>query len=218
MKNKMKREKPLFLLVLLMVSLSALGQSRQVVPDLPKLATGEHSVVHNRSATYKDGEIHLDAKPGDGLLLLKDFLFANGKIEVDIKGRNQQGQSFVGLAFHGSDEKVYDAIYFRPFNFKNADRKNNSVQYIAHPGFTWNKLREQNPGKYENAVTPVPDPDEWFHVTIVIAHPLVEVFVNDSATPSLSVTQLSDRRAGSLGFWVGNNSEGSFRNLKIDLR
>lgn len=213
----MNLKKALFSLALLAMVLSSFAQ-RQIVPDLSKLTDADHSVIHNRSATYKDGEIHLDAKPGDGLLLLKDVAFGNGKIEVDMKGRNVQGQSFVGFAFHCSDEKVYDAVYFRAFNFKNPQRKNNSLQYIAHPDFTWNKLREQYPGKYENAVTPVPEPDEWFHVTVVIAHPLVEVFVNDSATPSLSVTQLSDRRTGFLGFWVGNNSEGSFRNLKIDLR
>jgi hypothetical protein len=214
----MNLKKPLFSLTLLAVTLSSLAQSRQIVPDLSKLTDRDHSLIHNRIATYKDGEIHLDARPGDGLLLLKEVSFGNGKIELDIKGKDYQGQSFVGLAFHASDEKIYDAVYFRPFNFNNPERKNNSVQYIAHPGFTWNKLREQHPGKYENAVTPAPDPNEWFHVTIVIAHPVVEVFVNDSATPSSSVTQLSDRKTGSLGFWVGNNSEGSFRNLKIVLR
>lgn len=34
-------------------------------------------------------------------------------------------------------------------------------------------------------------------------------------TPSLEIEQLSNRKNGWLGFWVGHNSDGSFKNLVI---
>jgi len=44
----------------------------------------------------------------------------------------------VGIAFHGSDNKTLDAIYFRPFNFQSTDpvRKIHAVQYVSHPDNT----------------------------------------------------------------------------------
>ena len=68
---------------------------------------------------------------------------------------------------------------------------------------------------WENKVSPVPNPDGWFHATIVINYPEVKVYVNNSQSPSLLVSQISTSKKGWLGFWVGNNSEGRFKNLKI---
>jgi hypothetical protein len=58
-------------------------------------------------------------------------------------------QSFVGVAFHGVDGTTYDAIYFRPFNFKTDDpvRRIHAVQYISHPDNPWQKLRDGQPGE-----------------------------------------------------------------------
>jgi hypothetical protein len=49
----------------------------------------------------------------------------------------------------------------------------------------------------------------------VIANPKVSVFVNDSKEPCLVVDLLNDRKTGSVGLWVGNNSGGDFANLTI---
>ena len=72
-----------------------------------------------------------------------------------------------------------------------------------------------NSKKYENMVTPVPEPSGWFHATVRVEYPVVKVFVNNSGNPSLTIEQLSNRKNGWVGFWVGNNSEGWFKNLKI---
>ena len=45
--------------------------------------------------------------------------------------------------------------------------------------------------------------------------PDVTVYVNQSTIPSLVVKQISTRKKGKIGFWVGHNSEGCFKNLKI---
>jgi hypothetical protein len=151
-----------------------------------------------------------------GLLWFNGLALSNGKIELDIKGLDKQGMSFVGIAFHGINDSTYDAIYFRPFNFKNPDRKGHSIQYISHPKNTWYKLREERPSEFENTVSPVPDPDDWFHVTISIEFPIVKVYVNNASKPSLEIKQLSNQKEGWVGFWVGNNSDGYFRNLKVN--
>jgi len=57
-------------------------------------------------------------------------------------------------------------------------------------------------------------PDDWFRVRIVVATPLVSVFVNNAAEPSLVVTQLNDRKQGWLALWVSVGS-GDFANLRI---
>jgi hypothetical protein len=49
----------------------------------------------------------------------------------------------------------------------------------------------------------------------VVASPQVSVFVGDAKEPSLVVNQLSDRKKGLVGLWVGNTSGGDFANLKI---
>ncbi len=150
-----------------------------------------------------------------GIAWLDDFEFTNVTIEVDIKGKDATGQSFVGIAFRGVDEETYDAVYFRPFNFRSPERNEHSVQYISHPNYTWSVLREEYPGKYENSVNPVPDPNKFFHAKIVIQKPQVSVYVDNSQEPSLVVNELTERTGGKIGLWMDFVSEGTFANLKI---
>jgi hypothetical protein len=197
------------------------GQQRTIAPDLTALVERREVQVFNRSvSSLTDGArkgLRLNEIPGDGVAYLQGVEFANGTIEFDVRGKDVQGQSFVGVAFHGVDGTTYDAIYFRPFNFRTEDaaRRARAVQYISHPTFTWNKLRAEHPGVYEQPVNAVPDPNSWFHVRVVVASPRVSVYVGDATTPSLVVNQLSERTKGLVGFWVGNNSGGDFANLRI---
>jgi hypothetical protein len=187
----------------------------------PDLHDVTQRTVYNRSieATDENGKkaVHLNEVPGDGYLILKGIEFSNGIIEFDVKGKDVFQQSFVGFAFHGKDEKTYDAIYFRPFNFVNPDtaRRRRSVQYISMPEYPWEKLREAFPGKYENIVAPPPDPNGWFHVKIIVSDKRVSVFVNNAARSSLEVEKLSITNTGGVSLWVGNNSGGSFANVTI---
>src|SRR5213080_1362877 len=177
--------------------------------------------VFNRTATsMKDGTrsgVHLSASADNGVAYLQGIELGNGTIELDIRGKDVQQQSFVGVAFHGVDDTTYDAVYFRPFNFRTDDqaRRKRAVQYVSHPTYPWQKLRAEHPGEYEQPVTPAPDPNGWFHVRVVVASPQVSVFVADAKQPSLVVRQLSDRHTGRVGLWVGNNSGGDFANLTI---
>jgi hypothetical protein len=198
-----------------------LAQTKPTTPDLGAISAGKGLTVFNRTATnFTDGArkgIRLSAAEGDGVAYVDGVTLANGTIEFDVKGKDAQGQSFVGIAFHGVDGTTYDGIYFRPFNFKTEDKARviRSVQYHSNPMWPWQKLREAHPGKYEKGVNPVPDPNGWFRARVVVASPKVSVFVNDAKEPCLVVDQLSDRKKGLVGFWVGNGSDGDFANLKV---
>jgi hypothetical protein len=208
--------------LLIFLATSSFSQTKDILtPDLRSLMDRKQIEAVNRNISLiQEGSrvgVHLDEKEGDGLAWLKNILFSSGTIEFDVKGKDVQGQSFVGLAFHGLDNSTYDAIYLRPFNFKTEDkvRKSHAVQYISHPVYTWNKLREEFPGKYEKPIEPAPNPTSWVHVRIVVASPNVSVYVNGNSQPSLAVEKLSQRTSGSLGFWVGNGSAGDFSNIKV---
>lgn len=153
----------------------------------------------------------------DDLMWIDDFKFTNGIIEFDAKGKSGPPQSsFIGIAFRVVDENNYDAVYFRPFNFRspNPINKAHSVQYMSHPDYTWHKLRSEHEGVYEKGIEPAPDGDDWFHVKIVINKPEIKVYVNGSKEPSLVVNELSDRDSGSVGLWC--NGFGLVANLTIE--
>lgn len=203
-----------YTIITLYTALNLCAQNKEFFPDLSDIDDEKIWSIYNRSASYRHA-LFVDGRPGDGIIWLENFEFSNGQIELDIKGKNSPGKSFVGIAFHGLNDSTYDAIYFRPFNFANPKKDEKSVQYISHPDHTWYSLRKEHPGRYENRLNPVPKPEEWFHVNIIIDHPVVKVFVNNSLVPSLTVNQLSKRKSGMIGLWVGNNSDGYFRNLKV---
>lgn len=174
----------------------------------------DHWELVNRTATrvLEKNSVRLSQAAGAGLMILKGADMGNGTIELDIKGSHEMQQSFVGVAFNVENSTTYDAIYFRPFNFKSNEalRRGHGVQYISMPGNDWEKLRNEFPGKYEHEIFPAPDPDEWFHVKIELKGIHVSVYVNNERTPSLEVDRISRSTHGSVGLWVGNNSPGSF--------
>ena len=190
-------------------------------PDFEKLAAGGGVRLFNRALTaQKEGErtvARLDARPGDGGALLDSVLMSDGVIEVDLRGKNVAQQSFLGIAFHVVDWTTYDAVYFRPFNFRAAgeEQRSHSVQYVSHPVNTWQKLRAERPGQFEKALEPAPDPDGWFHARIVVAKSKVEVYVNGAAAPCLVVDDLGEAKTGGVALWAGNGSDGSYANLTI---
>jgi len=199
-------------------NLNGFAQQKFIQPDL----TDENNFqTINRTVNLSKNEqgkaiVHLDAKAGDGAVLIKNITFTTGTIEFDLKGKDVMQESFVGIAFHGGDS-TYEAVYFRPFNFESKDtaRKNHSVQYVMPPKFDWSYLRQTYPGMYEHALLSTVEPDNWFHAKIIVSNDSIKVFVNNDTQPSLTVKPLAGPLPGKIGFWVGNNSEGDFANLVI---
>lgn len=193
---------------------------RELEPVLSDVPDGKGwDLVGRRAVLLEDGAKDGVRLLGDGKMgfaRLQGLDFGDGIVEFDVRGKDAYQKSFVGFAFHGVDDTTYDAIYFRPFNFKAEDpaRRSHAVQYVSHPAHPWKELRESKPGQYEKPVSPVPEPNGWFHVRIVVAWPEVSVFVDDAGKPSLRITQLSPQKHGWLGLWT-DVADGDYANLKI---
>lgn len=209
-------------LLVLPRSVSAQEADLEVIrPDLSKIPTGEGWRVVNRAVTLEErgGEtvVVFDEREGGGGAWLEDVGFENGTIEVMIRGKNVPQHSFVGIAFRGVDDQTYDAVYFRPFNFRadNPLSRSHHVQYVSHPDNTWFVLRRDHEGVYENEIDNPPNPTRFFRARIEVQKPEVRVFVNGEREPSLVVQELTERTGGKIGLWVGNGSDGSFAELVI---
>lgn len=190
--------------------------SAQSLARLPR--NPEAYEVLNRTLTLEEeGVVHLSAAKDDGIAWLVDQTFTHGRIVVEVRGLDSMQRSFVGLAFHGGGRHLFDVVYTRPFNFNAADpgKRGRSLQYMSLPDNPWEVLREKSPGKYEAAINPPPAAESWVRLTLEIESRHLRVFVNDAVAPSLCVDLLNDRLKGGVGLWVGNNSEGWFRNLTI---
>ena len=196
-------------------------QPPPIQPDLGRLAGGRGAQVFNRSlTTQREADrtaARLDARAGDGGALIDGVQLGEGVIEVDLRGKDVAQQSFLGIAFHVVDWTTYDAVYFRPFNFRAAgqEQRSHSVQYISHPLNTWQKLRAERPGQFEKAIDPPPDPNAWFHARIVLANSKVAVYVNGATAPSLVADDLGEAKSGGIALWAGNGSDGAYASLTI---
>ena len=183
----------------------------------------KYDVVDRRIKGYEDEQfkgVELTASSGDGFAWINDQAFSEGTIEMDIKGENNPGASFVGIAFHGEDRNTFEGIYFRPFNFRSDDagRRSHSVQYHSLPEHSWRVLRSEFPDAYEAEIPIPPDPDGWFHARIEVEKTQITVYVDDIKEPVLQVESLSGRTSGKIGLWVGSNSSGRFANVQITER
>ncbi|WP_207422745.1 family 16 glycoside hydrolase [Desertivirga brevis] len=204
--------------ILFALPLIGAAQTKLLLPDL--LKQGKLEVYHRQISLAADANkpaVYLDSNEGEGIAWIKGQTFSEGTIELDLKGKDVFQKSFLGIAFHGANDSTYDAIYFRPFNFRTTDsvRRIHAVQYVAHPTYPWKKLREEQNAKYEKAVEPSPDPNQWFHARIVVEGDMVSVYVNNTKQPAISVKKLNDRRSGAIGLWVGDGADGTFANLTI---
>ena len=206
----------LFLLLLVLASGITLSAQKEMKPDLSQVTSSDQWKADGLTVNLNDDVVHLKTKGDEvGILWMDQTPFANGRIEFDLKGKDVRGENFAGLAFHMEDLQNYDCIYFRAFNFHSEEKGDKAVQYVSMPDYGWRTLRQNHPGVYENEVQPKPDPNDWFHVAIEINYPKVEVFLNNSTEPTLTVNQLSKRKSGQLGFWVSYRTEAWFKNLVV---
>ena len=214
----------LLVVSLLVAAPSVVAQDKTIIPDLKALADGRGGAIPV-DATLKWVEnakgkpaLRIQSTSDDTVIVLDRIQFTNGVVEFDALGQSAPPQSsFLGVAFRFVDAKTHDAVYFRPFNFRagDAERKVHAVQYISHPKYRWEALRNDKPLQYEKPIVPEPDGDAWFHVRIVVEKPKVRVYVNNSKEPSLAVDELNDGKGGGVGLWVGPGQGGYIANLKI---
>ena len=157
---------------------------------------------------------------GEAYATVKNATFHNGTIEVDVAGRPAAGASpgargFIGIAFRMQAGK-FEYIYLRPTNGRADDqiRRNHSTQYSAFPDFDFDRLRKEEPEKYESYVDL--EAEAWTHIRIVVKGTTARLFVHDQTQPTLIVNDLKlGDSTGGLALWIGPGTEGYFTNLKV---
>jgi hypothetical protein len=198
--------------------LSAPQTPQQKIDLAQALGAGKVRAVNRTVSTLDERSgIRLSAAPGDGVAWVDGTDFRSGTIEVDIRGKDVMQQSFVGVAFHRADDKTYEVVYLRPFNFRAEDpvRKQHAVQYMVSPEFEWPRLRKEFPEEFENPVDASLVPTDWVKLRVIVDGSKRQIQVGTVKDVTLEVRRLGSLDGGQVGLWVGNNSEGDFANLTI---
>lgn len=156
------------------------------------------------------------------MALIEGVAFREGVIELEVAGDRgtvhpEFSRAFVGVAFAVSSPTTYEGVYLRFANGRVDDqaRRNHTVQYIAHPAWTWERLREEKVSQYESYADV--GPGEWTHLRIEVDAGRVRVFINGAAQPALTVPRLRNTapEGDGVAIWVTSYSVGHYRNLRI---
>ncbi len=153
--------------------------------------------------------------------VVKDAVFRDGTIEVDVAGQPAAGagsgaRGFIGIAFRLHGDGSYEYIYLRPTNGRADDqvRRNHSTQYSSYPNFDFARSRQEAPEKYESYVDL--EPGIWTKYKIEIEGRKARLYVHGAQQPCLIVDDLKlEPREGGVALWVGPRTDGYFSNLKI---
>ena len=135
-----------------------------------------------------------------------------------VKNAPDWARGFIGLAFRiRENNSKFESIYIRPTNGRVEDqiRRNHSIQYFAFPDYKFERLRKESPEKYESYADMALN--EWITIRIEVQGKKAKLFLNDNKQPSLIVNdlKLGENNTGSIGLWVGNWTEGYFKDLKV---
>lgn len=157
---------------------------------------------------------------------IKDFDFENGVIEVKVLSRlapnaPEWARGFIGLAFRIDEKNTrFESIYIRPTNGRSDDqiRRNHSIQYFSYPEYKFERLRRESPEKYESYADMALQ--KWINLKIVVQGAEARLFLDNDPQPALIVRDLKHgaQQKGAIGLWVGNWTEGYFRDLKVTKR
>ena len=201
---------------LAVASLASAQTSDQLIPHKVKLESVDYLGKRSVKMT-EDGEVGL----GEAYAIVKDAVFHDGAIELELAGRPAAGapggaRGFVGVAFRLQGGQ-YEYIYLRPTNGRADDqvRRNHSTQYGSHPKFDFAELRKESPEKYESYVDL--EPGVWTRYRITVEGTKARLYVHGARQPCLIVNDLKlGDSSGGVALWIGPGTEGYFTGLKID--
>jgi hypothetical protein len=224
-------------LALLLVSLNELvfAEERRVTLPLNDVSQLELHHVTATPVRYRDSEALEVRLAGpyrgpdlDTFAYIPGLDFHDGTIEVDVAGSLlpsslSGARGFIGIAFRidaAGGSFSSEGFYIRPTNARADDqvRRNHSTQYFSYPGYDFDRLRREAPGKYESYADVVAD--EWTHLRIEVAGVTAQFYVGAASQPALIVRDLKRgaEAHGSVGLWVDNGTDGHFRNLTVQAR
>ena len=157
---------------------------------------------------------------GEAYAVVKDAVFHNGEIQVELAGRPAGGaaaaaRGFIGIAFHLQNDR-FEYVYLRPTNGRADDqiRRNHSTQYSAYPDFSFAVARQQAPEKYESYVDL--EPGVWTRYRLTIEGTKARLYVHGADQPCLIVNDLKlGDSSGGVALWIGPGTEGYFTGLEI---
>jgi len=207
-----------FLLALLALALAAQSPDRLTARNVSIAQTN----YKGRSAVQVIATP--EAANATSYAVVKDALFRNGTIEVELAGQPAAGagsgaRGFIGIAFRLQGDGSYEYIYLRPTNGRADDqvRRNHSTQYSSYPDFDFARSRQEAPEKYESYVDL--QPGVWTRFKIEVEGRKARLYVHGAEQPCLIVNDLKlEPREGGVALWVGPGTEGYFSNLKITAR
>jgi len=216
-------------LAVLLIGAMASGGQEQRKPAALVLDKLELHNVKAEAVTYlgRSAMRVTDAGPeglndADRLAVVPGSSFQDGTIEVSLSGDTAPNapagfRGFVGIAFRiTADRSHFECFYLRPKNGRAEDQlqRNHSAQYISMPGFGWEKLRTETPGKYESYVDLVPG--QWTQVKVQVTGTRARLYVNGAEQPTLVVNELKQPSvSGAIALWVGLGTIAHFSDLKV---
>jgi hypothetical protein len=211
-----------FVLMTLLCGLQITGQSLTVDKlELHNVTAGPVTYQGRTAVRVADAD-KSGEDSADRMAIVKGTVFEDGTIDVWLSGDTAPNapaglRGFVGIAFRVVAEgSQYECIYLRPKNGRSEDQlqRNHSAQYISVPGYPWEKLRQETPGKYESYVDLVPG--KWTHVQIRVNTSSARLHVDGSAEPTLIVNDLKQTPVkGAVALWLGPGTIAHFSELKI---
>jgi hypothetical protein len=211
----MSARNPLFWALVAYAPLASAQTVGQLIPHKVKLESVDYRGKRAVKIT-EDGEV----ANGEAYAVVKDAVFHNGAIEVELAGHPAGGaaaaaRGFIGIAFRLQNDQ-FEYIYLRPTNGRADDqvRRNHSTQYSAHPNFSFAVARQQAPEKYESYVDL--EPGVWTRYRITVEGTKARLYVHGATEPCLIVNDLKlGDSSGAVALWIGPGTAGYFTDLEI---
>jgi hypothetical protein len=213
---KMLLRNPALWAHLTVASLASAQAVDQLIPHKVRLESVDYLGKRAVKMT-EEGEV----SNGEAYAVVKEAVFHNGAVELELAGRPAAGASsgargFVGVAFRLQSGQ-FEYIYLRPTNGRADDqiRRNHSTQYGSHPKFGFAELRKESPEKYESYVDL--EPGVWTRYRITVEGTKARLYVHGASQPCLIVNDLKlGDSSGGVALWIGPGTEGYFTGLKIE--
>ncbi len=201
--------------------------SASSLPSLAEVLNGRSRVV-----TYRDRPaLQLSISPEKAnteaavFAIIDGALFTDGAIELSLVGVPRadapaDSRGFVGLSFRtGPAGEWSEVFYLRPLNARVDDqlRRNRTVQYVSEPEFSWQRLRDQQPGRYESYADL--EPGAWTTMRVEVSGTTARLFVNGATQPCLVVTDLKHGAGGGrVALWAHAQTDAYFGPVSIVRR
>ena len=205
-------------LILLIVAGHAFAQSNHAVHDysvirpagwiVPKTDTLDYSIEQAKGKQVLTLKRKFANSKSASIAYPKKLNFKDGFIELDMASPAGQNE-YIGIAFRIKDDHHYETLYFRP----GSSGTINAIQYMPEKKAEFNWWDYEDTKYQAKADLPLTG---WFHVKAEVKGRQLTVFINRQPKPVFVYKELDPGlQSGSVGFWLGNSSAGTYKNLII---